>query len=52
MDSSSCFAVNFVLVCPPAHWTVARRELLERTTTFEDGSEGVWRDGVLRLDRR
>lgn len=40
------------LALPPAHWTVARRELLERTTTFEDGSEGVWRDGVLRLDRR
>lgn len=40
------------LALPPAHWTVARRELLERTTTFEDGSDGVWRDGVLRLDRR
>ena len=40
------------LAPPSQDWTVARKQLLQRTTTFEDGSEGVWRDGVLRLDRR
>jgi SAM-dependent methyltransferase len=40
------------LALPAQEWTVARKALLERTTTLEDGSEGVWRDGVLRLDRR
>ncbi|WP_432510688.1 class I SAM-dependent methyltransferase [Kineococcus sp. SYSU DK001] len=37
---------------PADEWTVARSALVERTTTFDDGSTGVWRDGVLRLDRR
>ncbi|PRY14136.1 class I SAM-dependent methyltransferase [Kineococcus rhizosphaerae] len=36
---------------PAQRWTVARSALVERTTTFDDGSTGVWRDGVLRLDR-
>ncbi|NYD22469.1 class I SAM-dependent methyltransferase [Kineococcus aurantiacus] len=37
---------------PPADWSPTRSALLERTTTFDDGSTGVWQDGVLRLARR
>ncbi|WP_432544143.1 class I SAM-dependent methyltransferase [Kineococcus sp. SYSU DK002] len=40
------------LALPEQEWTVARSALTERTTTFDDGSTGVWVDGVLRLDRR